>query len=260
MVFTLKVEHTSQFGNDTVETNMYRYCIGVDLLKETPAEIMYDKKQKIYFQSDSTKGYLYRLNYLDVTLQPCKRLQKAKDFNRRITYQYDWAEIKVLQTGEFCSIENVDELIKNWSELKRRLTDDYVGKAVENYIREIDQKFQTNNYLNRIVSCHQLFGLLFIGIPCKHHPDWEQQKVITLSEYESKEFIETVKYLETNDDKRKYRISGATKPESEIVLKKYTGGVYMSNNEIFPDSVNIEIEYIYGRVLNKWNFNLEKCQ
>ena len=246
---------------NTKEKNI-DYCsferlLNVRFLRETGRNAtFYDKESKMNFYDPRALAFIYEIETVDFFANTSQHLHKATEFIRRVNYKYDWIQIKVNDKRKVISIENKEELKERWSRLKAAILKDYKGDVVEYALSKIDNQFETDNQINLALFEYMYFGLIFPQIPKWHKNEWENNRFIKFSEYENEKFEENIKYLKNDGDKRIYEITGKTLQESKTSINEYKGHISVINDNIFPEDLELNIEFVRDNVVNRWSFEL----
>ena len=254
--YKLRAVHQSFDGNES-ECNTYERLLHVELLNYEQA-VLYSPELKMNFENINKGSNLFEIETNNVQVDLCPRLKKAEDFIRRINYRYDWLQLRVRNDGKLASVPNRDEMKSTWKELRETLEGDYIGNAVEDFLKEADLWFQTDEHLHKPLYQYFYFALLFPQIPFKHNPKWENKRKIEFSEYEKEQFEETIKYVGTEKGIRQYRIFGNPFPESKVKIEKYEGTIYSPVNTLMVKKAEVEIRFCFSEIINQWNFELNK--
>ncbi|MDR3062271.1 MAG: hypothetical protein LBU57_09200 [Dysgonamonadaceae bacterium] len=258
MVFLLQAELTTD-NKGIIEKNRYETSFRVELLKETDKDAtIYDKESKMHFADPYALKRVYEVELYKIILHLSSRLEKAEDFMRRLMYRYDWIHPTVNLKGEVVSIENKAELKESWQEIKTRITKDYKGEVVDEYLEKTGMEFASNDPVYPVFHQYFLFGLLFPAIPEKHGPAWERKRFIELSPYEQERFEEHITYAGTIDNNREYNIKGTVLPESDSELEKFEGYSIVPVNQFFPLKTVINTAVKRESIESQWSFNLER--
>jgi len=190
--FTLQSELTINSGG-TVEKNLYETILLLnELEKDESNAIIYDKELKMHFIDNRRISTIYEIELYKICLTLSETLDKASDFTRRLMLRYDFIQPKVTAEGKIISVENIKELQNTWQRLKKTILEDYEGDVAVDYIKEIEEKMMTQNFLLSPISQYFFFGLLFPAIPISHPKEWKNTRTIEISDYEEEKFQETV--------------------------------------------------------------------
>lgn len=256
-IYLLNAELTSKRGEVT-EKNKYQLVYHVNHIHEIGnKEYFYDPKLKINVENKAKQRSVYQIDIQLIELNLSKRLTKASDFIRRTMYVYDWIEICVNPQGKVISIENKEELKATWKEIRKRLLNDYNGKATENYLSKIDKQLNVDGRVLQCIYSYLNFGLIFPLIPYKHKADWTSCRDIVFSEYDEP-IVETVVFSESTEKSRKYNISLKAHPEQKMKVHSVNGYYLVSEEDIFPTEVRLSVSYEYDSIMNTWMFKLDK--
>lgn len=242
------------------EVNHYKRFFFMELLKETSKNAtIYDKELNMHFETSSASTSVYEVETKHVTLDVCERLKKLEDLTRRMNYRYDWIQVKVDEQGKVLGIENKEELRMRWQRLKKNILADYQGDAVEAFIEKIDADFGSLSAFLHVNQYFQL-GLLFPHIPLIHKADWENKRIVKISEYEDETFEEHIRYEKTEDGWRYYQLTGKTANEQEnlMVIDGFNGTVIMPENSLFPIESQIVVVFHTKVMDGEWRFKLIK--
>lgn len=185
-----------------------------------------------------------------------RSLMKSEDFFRRTIYRYDWMRCRVNQNSGIISIDNIQEMIESWSDIKKLLLKDYTGSTVTKYIESIDNQMLHLDFNAVPMSQYFYFGLIFPLIPANHDSAWLGHRTVVLSDFDKYLFEELITPISDDSQMRRYSISGKAINPDIIKLKKYQGNINMYTDNIYPICANIEVEYVKEDVDISWNFKL----
>ena len=235
----------------------FERLLNVRFLRETGRNAtFYDKESKMNFYDPRALASIYEIETVDFFVNASRRLDKAAEFIRRINYKYDWIQIKVNEEGEIKSIVNKEELKERWPRLRASILKDYKGDVIEHALSKIDKQFGTEDQINSALSQYMYFGLIFPRIPEKHTDNWENNRFVEFSEYEGETFEEKVLFLKEDGERRIYEITGKALPESKTKINEYKGHLIIMKNDIFPEEIELNIEFVRDNIVNQWNFEL----
>ena len=245
--------------NENLEKNRFQFLFQIDHLADVgQGASFYDPELKMHFVDRSAIGAIYQIDIQNIYLELSPRLAKAADFIRRVNYVNDWMEIKVNGKGVVMSVENRKELKDSWKELRRMLSHDFPGKAVEEKLTKIDERLNVPDKILRAVYTYMNFGLIFPHIPPKHGENWENRRQVALSEYENETVEEHLYYAEEHEGARRYNVSLSSTPEQQMEVEQASGYVLVSKEEIFPKEARVEVSYRNKIIQNVWTFRLDK--
>lgn len=258
MTYTLEAELKIS-KNGLVENNHYQSILIVnELERKEENSVFYNKELKIYIEKEASVNTLYEIELYDICLRLSEDLEKANDFTRRLMLRYDYIQPKVNTQGKVVSVQNTKELQDVWQSLKENILEDYEGDAVTDYLKEVEEKMLTQDFILSPMSQYFFFGLLFPGIPASHSMEWKSTRDIEFSDYEEEKFQEFVSFDKEIDNLRLYRISGNTLPNSNFVLEDFSGLIRVKKGEILPVQSDITIIYKRHGQQYQWIFNLEQ--
>lgn len=243
--------------------NNYHETVGYECslcvkIRENINNTFFNKEHKMYLKDELSSFFVYEIEINNVQITANSRLEKSRDFLRRLYYRYDWIIAKALKNGYVISIENLEELKTNWHELKNIILSSYCGGKVENYLEHLNNVFQQNTIFEVPFSQYLYFGLLFPPIPVSHKPGWTGVRKIQLSDFEKESFEETITYLSTSENgRRRYKITAEALPGSVALLESFKGNVTRSPGNLHVDQAQAEAIYNYNDQKIEWAFELE---
>jgi len=259
MEFELKAKLTVDNGNESIEENTYRLVYAVNLLEtDNRNAVFYDKELKMHFERESAVRYIYETETKEVEVFLSRPLAKSEDFTRRLFYRYDWLKLGVEASGKISDVENREELRQNWTELKDRISKDYRGGSVDNWLKYIGEVFNKKEGLYSALFQYLHFGLLFPGIPLQHGNEWQVTRPSGFSEYEREMFDSTLIYTGKEGDLRTYRISGTTREGSRTRLTVYEGKIRVPEDDLLPQTADVEVGFAWGQLNIGWHFALRR--
>jgi hypothetical protein len=258
MTFTLQSELTINDGGIT-EKNGYETILLLEVLEQDKdSAIFYNKGLNMHFMDDSKITTIYEIEFYKIGLTLSETLEKASDFTRRLMLRYDSIQPKVNAQGKVVAVQNIAELKNDWQLLKAKILEDYEGDAVVDYLNEMEEKMQTQNFVLSPMSQYFFFGLLFPGIPVFHSNDWKKTRHIEISDYEEELFQETISFDKETEDIKLYRISGNTSPDSKLTLEDFSGLIRVKKEDFLPLQADVTIAYNLYKQSYQWVFKLEQ--
>ena len=258
MTYLLQSELTVNNGK-TVEKNLYETVLLLNVLEQKEeVRIIHDKELNVNFNESLGFITTYEIELYNINLALSERLEKASDFTRRLMLRYDYIQPKVNAKGKVVSVENIKELRDVWQPLKENILEDYEGDSVTDYLKEVEEKMMTQDFILSPMSQYFYFGLLFPGIPLNHLNGWKTVRNIEISDYEEEKFQETVSFDRVVENLKLYNISGNTFPNSDFVLENFSGLVRVKKGEILPVQTDVTINYKINKQRYQWVFKLEQ--
>jgi hypothetical protein len=258
MTFTLQSELTINNGG-IVEKNLYETILLLEVLEQDEeSAIFYNKELNMHFMDDSKLTTIYEIELHKICLTLSKTLEKANDFTHRLILRYDYIQPKVNTQGKVVSVQNTKELQDNWQQLKAKISDDYEGEVVVEYLKEVEEKIMTQNFVLSPMSQYFFFGLLFPGIPVNHSIDWKNTRTIEISDYEEETFQETISFDKEIEDLKLYRINGSAFPNSNFMVEDFSGLIRIKKGEFLPLQTDVRITYKIHNRSYQWVFKLEQ--
>ncbi|NDV67902.1 hypothetical protein [Dysgonomonas sp. 25] len=255
-LFLLRSELRNTRG-DHVDHCSFERLLNIRFLRETGRNAtVYNEEFRMNFYSPSSISSIYEIETVDFFMKASSRLSKAQEFIRRINYRYDWMQAKIKDKNLTLSVENIKELQERWPRLKAAILKDYKGSVVEHALSEIDKQFETPEGIYRSLSQYFYFGLIFPCIPKVHNENWNHQRNIEFSDYENEKFEEIISYIQTNDGKKLYKITGNTLTDSITTIHEYDGYMNIQEDDTFPTDVKVNITFERDNIINQWKFNL----
>ena len=218
----------------------------------------YDPELKMHFENKSALSFVYEIEVNNNNFLLSSKMEKATDFVRRVNYMFNWMQLQVSLQGEIRSIENKNELKKEWNGIKKILLSDYNGQTVGTYLAEADLRLEDEDALHSSIKQYFNFGLLFPPIPVHHGNDWQDRGLIEFSEYEGEKFESLITFNREEENRRIYSLDIMAIEESDIQLEQYEGSVIMCKNEHLPLSAIVEVVFRRGDVANQWYFKLAR--
>jgi len=258
MNYLLQSELTIKNGK-TVEKNLYETVLLLNILEQKEeVRIIHDKELNADFGESLGFNTTYEIELYNINLTLSDKLEKASDFTRRLMLRYDYIQPRVNAKGKVVSVQNKNELQELWQPLKNNIQDDYEGDVVTDYLKEVEEKMMTQDFILSPMSQYFFFGLLFPGIPLNHHNEWKSTRDIEISDYEEEKFQETVSFDKVMGNLKLYNISGNTFPNSAFVLENFSGLIRIKKGEILPIQTDVTISYKIYNQQYQWVFKLEQ--
>lgn len=239
--------------------NDYVFSFVVQGIREVgQGATIYDKELKMHFENTSALATVYEIETDNIYLNLAGEFGKTADFLRRTFYRYDWMQLRINRQSKLLAVENGEEALKQWEEIRTLLLADYNGKPVMDYITKIDTRMADPDFRIRPASQYFYFGLLFPVIPPKHPAEWQRGRHIALSDFDDILFDEQIKYEQTDSQLRKYSITGGIVTGEDCRLNEFAGYITVPCNDIHPTGARVGISYDAGDTRINWDFKLTK--
>lgn len=229
----------------------------VEILKEQVKTSFYDPNLSINVACHEILQRDYEIEIENITTKFEKTYRRLEDFYRRVNYRYDWIVLRTLENGKIDSVENKDELRKNWKELSGIIRADYVGNAVNEFLGSIDSDFSRDKHFLSLFNQYFYFGLLFPPIPYRHKQDWEIERNVMVWETRNVGLKEKLAFVSKEGDIRSYKISGELLSYFEYILDKYEGEIKYSSAQKMVKEADLHLIYTNSGT-NEWIFKLRQ--
>lgn len=253
MIFKQISKITTYYKGET-EENSYEWMFAVTPKGNTKKKsIAYDKNLKIYFENPSEAIYNYEVEFTNIRLNLCDRLEKSENFNRKLFYRYDFIEPQINSKGQVISILNKDQLKEKWQRLKASINRDHKGDYVQKYLDKIDSEFTTDTSIYPAMNQYLYFGLLFFNLP-----KVRSRRLIEFSPYEKEKFIENITTLSSNEKEVTYQINGESREGSSTKILKYEGIAIKGINDNFVRMIKLNTSIIKDDIISDWDFTFYK--
>ncbi|WP_280647790.1 MULTISPECIES: hypothetical protein [unclassified Dysgonomonas] len=201
----------------------------------------------------------YEIEVIEPVMEFGSEIRKAEDFHRRLNYKYDWIHVERSSNGKITDVGNLKELRTNWNLLKERVERDYEGVAVDKYLNGISDRFVRDEHFKSIFSQYNEYGLLFPVVPKKHRNDWNMQRIITLDDNEKSELVETITFVNEDEEFRIYDLKLDRNETSSINIIESAGEIVLSKKDNLIESVDVSVKYFYDEIINnEWVFMLKR--
>ena len=255
-LYVLKARLISTLGDFSEEYSFER-VIHVRLIETgSSSSVIYDPKLKKNFEKEKISTFIYEIEVDHINVRMPGELEKSQDFIRRINYRYDMLKLKINEKGIALDIVNTEEMKSTWKDLRTFISDDYTGKAVENYLFKLDKQLEDKEAIMPIMNQYFQYGLLFPQIPKKHLKEWRSDRLIELSEYEKEAFTEEITFKKNESGLRYYHINGQSLTESKTTVITFDGSLTVPENEMLTRGASMEVVFMRKNIINKWQFNL----
>lgn len=247
---------------DVSKLHLYQRSYHLKFLRKTGTKsTYYSSELNMHFENKSALGYLYEIETCDVKVALPKGHGKAEDFNKKINYRYNWIQANVNLAGKATQIANAEYLTNSWQKLKASIHKEYEGKDMEAYLKSIDNSFETEEILSKVLNQYFYFGLLFPCIPASHPSTWKKKRIVEISEYEEETFEESLTYKHTDENGSKhYDIKLSCLPESNFIIEKSEGSLLIASNTLLPESAEMDITYQSDDITSEWSFKLNRME
>ncbi|MGO3183405.1 MAG: hypothetical protein ACTIJ9_11290 [Aequorivita sp.] len=95
-------------------------------------------------------------------------LKKQENISNEIAKTIAFVQLKINPLGEMIQILNHDQVLQKWYSVKRKLENEFRGKAIDDYLKGIEKKMENHDALLEDFKQYRLFGGLFNSLYFEH--------------------------------------------------------------------------------------------
>ena len=240
-------------------------CLRVYSGKEEVSENTFSIESSLLIQEDipqsapTSKNLMsFEVSTSNVVMDLDKSLVKSTDFLQRCSYRYDGLQISVDETGSI-EIKNEQSLSKQWAAIRSLLQSDYKGGIVDDYLMRINNTMVSPEVYGMPISNYFYYGLMFIGTPHDTSAGWSRKQQVMLSDFDDVMFEETLRHEKNLGDSRCFSITGKALGEpNDCRVNKFYGRTQISTGSLFPDWVQLEVDYTKEDRCVYWKYELTR--
>jgi hypothetical protein len=238
-------------------------CLRIYSGKEEVSENTFSIESSLLIQEDipqsapTSKNLMsFEVSTSNVVMDLDKSLVKSTDFLQRCSYRYDGLQISVDETGSI-EIKNEQSLSKQWAVIRSLLQTDYKGMVVDNYVTRINNIMVSTETYNMPINNYFYYGLMFLGTPNTTSVGWNGKQAVMLSDFDDIVFEEMLEHETNADENRYFSIAGKAFGEpKDCKVNKFCGQALVPAGSLFPNRVQLEVEYTKEDLNIFWKFEL----
>ena len=188
-----------------------------------------------------------------------KSLVKSTDFLQRCAYRYDGLQISVDDAGGI-EIKNGQDLTRQWAAIRSLLQSDYKGGIVDDYLMRINNTMVSPEVYGTPISNYFYYGLMFIGTPHDTSAGWNRKQQVMLSDFDDVIFEETLRHEKNLGDSRCFfhHRKKLWVSQNDCRVNKFYGRTQISTGSLFPDWVQLEVDYTKEDRCVYWKYELTR--
>lgn len=238
-------------------------CLRVYSGKEEVSENTFSIESSLLIQEDipqsapTSKNLMsFEVSTSNVVMDLDKSLVKSTDFLQRCSYRYDGLQISVDETGSI-EIKNEQSLSKQWAAIRSLLQTDYKGMIVVNYVTRINNIMVSPETYNMPINNYFYYGLMFLSTPNTTSVGWNDKQAVMLSDFDDIVFEEMLEHETNANENRCFSIAGKAFGEpKDCKVNKFCGKALVPTGSVFPNRVQLEVEYTKEDLNIFWKFEL----
>ena len=194
----------------------------------------------------------------NVVMDLGKSLVKSTDFLQRCAYRYDGLQIGVDDAGGI-EIKNGQDLARQWAAIRSLLQSDYKGWVVDDYLMRISNAMVFPEVCGTPINNYFYYGLMFVGTPYDTSAGWSRKQQVMLSDFDDVIFEETLRHEKNLGNSRCFSITGKALGEPDYCkVNKYYGRTQIPAGSLFPDWVQLEVDYTKEDRSVYWKYELTR--
>ena len=233
--------------------------------KEVVSENAFSIESSLLVQEDVPQSALVsksrvslEMSTSNVVMDLSKSLVKSTDFLQRCTYRYDGLQIGVDDAGGV-KIKNGQDLARQWAAIRSLLQSDYKGWVVDDYLMRISNAMVSPEVCGTPINNYFYYGLMFVGTPYDTSAGWSRKQQVMLSDFDDVIFEETLRHEKNLGDSRCFSITGKALGEpNHCKVNKYYGRTQIPAGSLFPDWVQLEVDYTEEDRCVYWKYELTR--
>ena len=233
--------------------------------KEVVSENAFSIESSLLVQEDVPQSALVsksrvslEMSTSNVVMDLSKSLVKSTDFLQRCTYRYDGLQIGVDDAGGV-EIKNGQDLARQWAAIRSLLQSDYKGWVVDDYLMRISNAMVSPEVCGTPINNYFYYGLMFVGTPYDTSAGWSRKQQVMLSDFDDVIFEETLRHEKNLGNSRCFSITGKALGEpNHCKVNKYYGRTQIPAGSLFPDWVQLEVDYTEEDRCVYWKYELTR--
>lgn len=233
--------------------------------KEVVSENAFSIESSLLIQEDVPLSELVSKNLVplemstsNVVMDLDKSLVKSTDFLQRCAYRYDGLQIGVDDANNIV-IKNEQDLSRQWAAIRSLLQSDYKGGIVDDYLMRINNTMVSPEVYGMPTNNYFYYGLMFVGTPYDTSAGWSRKQQVMLSDFDDVIFEETLRHEKNLGDSRCFSITGKALGEpNDCRVNKFYGRTQISTESLFPDWVQLEVDYTKEDRCVYWKYELTR--
>ena len=233
--------------------------------KEVVSENAFSIESSLLIQEDVPQSSLVsksrvslEMSTSNVVMDLSKSLVKSTDLLQRCAYRYDGLQIGVDDVGGV-EIKNGQDLARQWAAIRSLLQSDYKGWVVDDYLMRISNAMVSPEVCGTPINNYFYYGLMFVGTPYDTSAGWSRKQQVMLSDFDDVIFEETLRHEKNLGDSRCFSITGKALGEpNDCRVNKFYGRTQISTGSLFPDWVQLEVDYTKEDRCVYWKYELTR--
>lgn len=236
-----------------------------------------EKKIQISSKFISNNTWRVKLETEALKLKLPSVYKKQENIKEQINNCLNIIDVKVNLYGKITTINNHDDIIHKWYDIRKNLEKNYTGKAIIPYFNGVEKKILSHDLLLNDFNQYRLFGLFYNQLYKKEYTnsfsknstrkrtidnmvyqiplDIEEQFKLEDIKYENT-FVELIGNLASsqkfsNEIKNLFSTHNITSNKG-IQLNKYHGKYNINTKTGMPEKVTLKIETAFGSNYNKF--------
>ena len=233
--------------------------------KEVVSENAFSIESSLLVQEDVPQSALVpkslvslEMSISNVVMDLGKSLVKSTDFLQRCAYRYDGLQIGVDDAGGI-EVKNGQDLARQWAAIRLLLQSDYKGWVVDDYLMRISNAMVSPEECGTPINNYFYYGLMFVGTPYDTSAGWSRKQQVMLSDFDDVIFEETLRHEKNLGNSRCFSITGKALGEPDhCKVNKYYGRTQIPAGSLFPDWVQLEVDYTKEDRSVYWKYELTR--
>ena len=233
--------------------------------KEVVSENAFSIESSLLIQEDVPQSSLVsksrvslEMSTSNVVMDLSKSLVKSTDLLQRCAYRYDGLQIGVDDVGGV-EIKNGQDLARQWAAIRSLLQSDYKGWVVDDYLMRISNAMVSPEVCGTPINNYFYYGLMFVGTPYDTSAGWSRTQQVMLSDFDDVIFEEALRHEKNLGNSRCFSITGKSLGEpNHCKVNKYYGRTQIPTGSLFPDWVQLEVDYTKEDRSVYWKYELTR--
>lgn len=161
------------FAQDKIENNdkesfALTYSFSSYVKGETKAkDNTYDRIVNVYKSIDSAQNIKYSFYCMKFDFQGPNNLP----YIRKIAYMFDEITVFVNRKGEITDVTKPEDMDKRWQETKAKILQNYGGKAITDYLKQVEETISDKEKLTASLQTDNMYGLFIKGLSEMENPN-----------------------------------------------------------------------------------------
>lgn len=230
--------------NSSISKNTSIYGLS-SFIESAENNKLYSQQCAKYIYITQLASLQFKIKFVDIMYLNKNKLQKHDDFMRRLSYRYNDIILSADSQGVITTIDNMEDIHSQWSELKSLLIEHYTGDDMEQFLERLTKELYSPESTIKELGLYNWLGLIFAGPRYIHQAANKEEvhyyPVRTI--HGTFNVRESVTEIEKKQESTIYKISGQPSPDknTDYSLIEYDGEIEIQNSNNLILDANLDI-------------------